>query len=125
VTHPILKGAYWVLHAERSAGAPEAMYGAECMRCDAASGWVDNDVKPVGMWALTHTQQLGLDHSQFIVTTQTHWRVDSRLRDDPPPPRPRPPRSPARPRREPFGMMVAWATRWSAPLRRRIGWLRR
>lgn len=72
----ILKGAEWVLSAERAEGAPDAIYGAECMTCEAESGLVDDDPKPVEVWALEHTRQHGLAHSQFLVTTQKHWRVD-------------------------------------------------
>jgi hypothetical protein len=45
--HTILKGSEWVLSAERGAGAPESMYGVECLTCRAESGWVDNDPKGV------------------------------------------------------------------------------
>jgi hypothetical protein len=72
----ILKGSDLMLSAERAAGAPEAMYAAECMTCPAESAWVDNDPRPVEVWALEHARHSGLTHSQFLVTTQKHWRVD-------------------------------------------------
>jgi hypothetical protein len=74
--HVILKGAYLALSAERAEGAPEAMYGVECLMCEAKSGLVDNDPKPVEVWALEHARTNGLSHGQFLVTTQRHWRVD-------------------------------------------------
>jgi hypothetical protein len=74
--HVILKGTDLVLSAERAEGAPEAIYGVECLMCTAESGLVDNDPKPVEVWALEHTRHQGLAHGQFLVTTQKHWRVD-------------------------------------------------
>jgi hypothetical protein len=76
VTHTILKGAEWVLQAERAEGAPEAIYSVACLTCTAESGRFDNDPKPVSVWAINHTRQLGAAHCQFIVTTEKHWRVD-------------------------------------------------
>lgn len=75
MTTTIIKGAEWVLSAERAEGAPDAMYRVECMTCESASRWTDNDPRPVGMWALLHTQTWP-DHRQFLATTQDHWRVD-------------------------------------------------
>jgi hypothetical protein len=66
-----------MLSAERAEGAPEAIYGAECLICEAQSGLADNDPKPVEVWALEHARHKGLSHGQFLVTTQKHWRVDS------------------------------------------------
>jgi hypothetical protein len=74
--HVILKGSDLMLSAERAEGAPEAIYGAECLMCEAESGLVDNDPKPVEVWALEHARRFGLSHGQFLVTTQKHWRVD-------------------------------------------------
>lgn len=74
--HVVRKGAAFVLSAERAPGAPEAMYRVECMTCWAESSWVDNDAKPVEVWALEHARHHGLAHDRFLVTTQRHWRVD-------------------------------------------------
>jgi ferric-dicitrate binding protein FerR (iron transport regulator) len=95
--HTILKGSEWVLSAERAPGAPEAIYGAECMTCEAASAWVDNDPKPIGVWAIEHTRH-DPEHRQFLVTTQRHWRVDPVRPAPVPRPRTTPPaRAHARP----------------------------
>ncbi|WP_059008207.1 DUF7848 domain-containing protein [Streptomyces specialis] len=72
----VIKGAEWVLSAERAQGAPDGIYEARCLWCGAESPMVDDDSRPVGMWALDHTRRLGLEHGQFVVTSQRHWRVD-------------------------------------------------
>jgi hypothetical protein len=74
--HVILKGAEWVLSAERAAQAPAALYVAQCLVCQAESAVVDNDPKPAGVWAIEHARRTGRDHCQFRVTTEKHWRVD-------------------------------------------------
>lgn len=98
----VLRGARLVLHAERPPGAPEATYEAACLLCRHGSGPAHSERKPVAVWAMEHTRRHGLPHSQFLVTTQSHWRVDplpSSPHKPAPAPRPRPrPRSHARPR---------------------------
>ncbi|WP_456112187.1 DUF7848 domain-containing protein [Streptomyces specialis] len=79
MSHAVIRGAEWVVSAERAECAPDGLYGARCLRCGAGSPLSDNDPKPVGMWALDHTRWLGLEHSQFVVTSQRHWRVDPAL----------------------------------------------
>jgi hypothetical protein len=86
----VLRGAEYVLHAERAAGAPEAAYVAECLQCRAESGLVDYDPKPVAVWSIEHTRHYGLAHSQFLVTTQRHWRVGPLPPPSPPAPAPCP-----------------------------------
>ncbi|MFJ2199631.1 hypothetical protein [Streptomyces violaceusniger] len=76
MTRTILKGTDLVLSAERAQGAPDGIYHAECMTCPATSGRVDSDPGPVARWAILHTQQQGLNHGQFLVTVERHWRVD-------------------------------------------------
>jgi hypothetical protein len=76
VTHTILKGSRLVLHAERAKGAPDGIYSAACMTCPEESGRVDSDPGPVAQWVMLHTEQHGPEHSQFLVTTDRHWRVD-------------------------------------------------
>ncbi|AQW48008.1 hypothetical protein SHXM_01471 [Streptomyces hygroscopicus] len=76
VTRTILRGSDLVLSAERAQGAPDGIYLAECMTCPATSGRVDNDPGPVARWAILHTEQQGLNHGQFLVTIERHWRVD-------------------------------------------------
>jgi hypothetical protein len=71
----ILRGAELALHAERAPGAPEATYVAECLLCRAESGLADYGRKPVAVWSIEHTRHHGPDHGQFLLTTQTHWRV--------------------------------------------------
>ncbi|AEM83382.1 hypothetical protein Strvi_3717 [Streptomyces violaceusniger Tu 4113] len=60
----------------RQQGAPDGIYLAECMTCPATSGRVDGNLDPVAHWAILHTEQQGLNHSQFLVTVERHWRVD-------------------------------------------------
>lgn len=55
---------------------PEAIYGVECLTCGEESGLVDDDPKPVEVWALEHARHNGLSHGRFLVTTQKHWRFD-------------------------------------------------
>ncbi|MEU5104373.1 MULTISPECIES: hypothetical protein [unclassified Streptomyces] len=76
MTRTILKGSDLVLSAERAQGAPDGIYLAECMTCPATSGRVDSDPGPVARWAILHAQQQGLNHGQFLVTVERHWRVD-------------------------------------------------
>jgi hypothetical protein len=71
----ILRGAELALHAERAPGAPEATYVAECLLCRAESGLIDYDPKPVAVWSMEHARYHGPDHGQFLLTTQSHWRV--------------------------------------------------
>lgn len=121
--HVIIRGAEWVLSAERARGAPDARYGVACMLCEAASEWADNDPKPVGMWALHHTQQHPA-HRQFLATSQRHWRVDRVASVPAPPPPPateRPPRhARARPTRRALRAAahrcIASAGRFAGPL---------
>lgn len=77
--HTIRRTAAWVLSAERAPEAPHAMYGAACLTCPAESAWADNDPTQVELWAINHTDQRGLTHSQFTVTTQSHWTVNPRI----------------------------------------------
>ncbi|MGP3969954.1 DUF7848 domain-containing protein [Streptomyces sp. 6N223] len=88
--HTIRRTAAWVLSAERAPEAPHAVCGAACMACPAESAWVDNDSTPVELWAINHTAQRGLSHSQFSVTTQSHWTVDPRIGLPAPPSKPVP-----------------------------------
>ncbi|WP_326597114.1 DUF7848 domain-containing protein [Streptomyces sp. NBC_01803] len=108
MSHAVIRGAEWVLSAERAEGAPDGIYGAECLWCGEASPLVDNDQKPVGMWALDHALRLGLDHGQFLVTSQRHWRVDPVVPagDAGRPAGERPPRAHARPRGGVRGLLV-------------------
>ncbi|MDT0270678.1 hypothetical protein RM844_30840 [Streptomyces sp. DSM 44915] len=78
----IVKGADWVLCEERGVGAPEAIYGVECLGCGAASPLFDNDPLPVAVWALQHTQQLP-EHTRFLSRIERHWRVVRRPDADP------------------------------------------
>jgi hypothetical protein len=84
VTHTILQGAGLVLRAERAEGAPDGIYLAECLACPETSGRVDSEPNPVACWAILHTERHGLAHSQFLVTTERHWRVDPRVPGDAP-----------------------------------------
>ncbi|WP_431042403.1 hypothetical protein ACQUSR_11120 [Streptomyces sp. P1-3] len=72
--HAIIKGAEWVLTPETSEGAPEAIYGAQCVRCG-RERWSDNDPRPIGVWAIDHSRT-DPTHCQFLMTTHKHWRVD-------------------------------------------------
>ncbi|WP_431044281.1 hypothetical protein ACQUSR_21840 [Streptomyces sp. P1-3] len=74
-TDAIIKGAEWVLSPESGEGAPQAIYGVECMTCAQSSGLVDDDPRPVEVWTINHTRAEPT-HRQFLVTTQKHWRVD-------------------------------------------------
>ncbi|WP_442267815.1 DUF7848 domain-containing protein [Streptomyces hygroscopicus] len=76
MSRTILRGTDLVLSAERAEGAPDGIYLSECMTCPATSGRVDSDPGPVARWAILHTQQHGLNHGQFLVTVERHWRVD-------------------------------------------------
>lgn len=73
--HPIRRTAAWVLADERAPDAPGTGYRAACLACSAESAWVADDPAPVELWVLDHTTHHGLAHSQFVVTTQRHWRV--------------------------------------------------
>lgn len=64
-----------MLVPEAGEGAPDAIYGLECMQCDASSGLVDNDARPVGVWAVDHTLR-DPTHRQYLLTIQKHLRVD-------------------------------------------------
>ncbi|WP_405804833.1 hypothetical protein [Streptomyces sp. NBC_01187] len=75
MTPTILKGTEWSLSAETGLGAPEAIYGVRCMTCASESGLVDDDPRPVGVWAIDHTRNHP-SHRQHLLTTQKHWRVD-------------------------------------------------
>jgi hypothetical protein len=72
----ILRGAELTLCAERAEDAPAAVYGAECLTCQAESAWFEDDPRSVQVWALHHTEQQGLTHNQFSVTAHNYWRVD-------------------------------------------------
>lgn len=71
----IIKGAEWVLTAEQGEGAPEGIYGAQCLMCFEVSVLSDNDVRPVGVWAIEHTRK-SPSHCQFRLTTERFCRVD-------------------------------------------------
>ncbi len=87
----VVKGADWVLCEERGEGAPEAIYGAECLACGARSPLFDNEALPVAVWALQHTAQQP-DHARFLSRTERHWRALRRPEPEPggqpPPPGP-------------------------------------
>ncbi|UED85697.1 hypothetical protein [Streptomyces profundus] len=74
---PLIRSADWVLSEERGAGAPQAIYGAECMTCGDRSTLADNDAQPVAVWCIFHTQQ-DPDHDLFLVRAEKHWRVHPR-----------------------------------------------
>ncbi|MBP8537296.1 hypothetical protein [Streptomyces sp. MK37H] len=121
MTRTILKGSDLVLSAERAQGAPDGIYLAECMTCPAASGRVDSDRGPVARWAILHTQQHGLNHGQFLVTVERHWRVDPIRSQDGhgtamPPPARSASQAPATHRAP---------GRWGACWRRTVAWLGR
>jgi hypothetical protein len=67
-----------MLCAERAEDAPAAVYGAECLTCQAESAWFEDDPKSVQVWALDHTERQGLTHNQFRVIAHNYWRVDPR-----------------------------------------------
>ncbi|MGP4109482.1 DUF7848 domain-containing protein [Streptomyces sp. 4N509B] len=72
----ILRGAALKLCAERAAEAPAALYRAACLTCSAQSDLARDEPRPVQVWALGHTQEHGLHHNQFRLTTHRYWRVD-------------------------------------------------
>ncbi|WKX72688.1 hypothetical protein [Streptomyces sp. XD-27] len=107
--HTVIKGAEWMLGPETAEGAPQGIYGAQCITCAQESGLVDDDTRPVGAWAIAHTRE-NPTHRQFLVTTHRHWRVDPTPPTQPPEPTPEPepthepprlPRSHAKPPRTP------------------------
>ncbi|WKX72115.1 hypothetical protein [Streptomyces sp. XD-27] len=71
----IIKGAEWMMSPETAEGAPQGIYGAQCLACAEESGLVDDDSRPVGVWAIAHTRDHPT-HQQFLVRTERHWRVD-------------------------------------------------
>lgn len=73
--HKIRSTAAWVLAAERAPQAPQAGYEVECVNCGARSGHVPDESTPVELWAIRHTAQHGLLHSQFAQTTLAYWAV--------------------------------------------------
>ncbi|WKX69980.1 hypothetical protein [Streptomyces sp. XD-27] len=73
--HTLIKGAEWMLSPETAEGAPRGIYGAQCLTCAEESGLVDDDTRPVGVWAIAHTRD-NPTHRQFLVTTHKHWRVE-------------------------------------------------
>ncbi|MDT0269051.1 hypothetical protein RM844_22450 [Streptomyces sp. DSM 44915] len=70
----IVRGADWVLCEERGAGAPEAIFGAECASCGEQSPLFDDDSLPVAVWSLHHTAG-NPEHARFLFRTEKHWRV--------------------------------------------------
>ncbi len=78
---PIIRSADWVLSEERGAGAPRAIYGAECMTCGDRSTLADDDAQPVAVWCIFHTQQ-DPHHDLFLVRAEKHWRVHPREHED-------------------------------------------
>ncbi|WP_062204424.1 hypothetical protein [Streptomyces sp. NBRC 109706] len=73
----IVRGADWVLCEERGAGAPAAIYGAECFSCGQRSPLFDDDALPVAVWCLQHSQQEPR-HTRYLSRTEKHWRVERR-----------------------------------------------
>ncbi|MGP4115267.1 DUF7848 domain-containing protein [Streptomyces sp. 4N509B] len=72
----LLRGAALKLCEERAVDAPDALYRLSCLTCSAVSDLVRDDARPVQVWALGHTQEHGLNHNQFRLTTHRYWRVD-------------------------------------------------
>ncbi|RMI42863.1 DUF7848 domain-containing protein [Streptomyces triticirhizae] len=70
----IVRGADWVLVAERGPGVPDGIYGAECMSCEARSPLFDDDELPVAVWSIQHTAEYP-EHTLFLARTERHWRV--------------------------------------------------
>ncbi|WP_431042848.1 hypothetical protein ACQUSR_13720 [Streptomyces sp. P1-3] len=70
----IVKGAEWVLSAETAEGAPEGIFGAQCIRCG-EEVWMDNDRRPVQAWMIDHTRG-DPAHAQFRFTVERFCRVD-------------------------------------------------
>ncbi|WKX72403.1 hypothetical protein [Streptomyces sp. XD-27] len=95
--HAIIKGAEWVLIPETGEGAPEAIYGAQCIPCG-RERWSDNDPRPVGVWAIDHTRT-DPTHCQYLMTTHKHWRVAPNPSSQATPVPPTPPRATPQPRR--------------------------
>ncbi|WP_431042101.1 hypothetical protein ACQUSR_09410 [Streptomyces sp. P1-3] len=98
----VIKGSEWMLSPETAEGAPQGIYGAQCITCGQESGLVDDDTRPVGVWAIAHTRD-SPTHRQFLVTTHRHWRVDPTPTTPAPGPepterRPQLPRAHAKPR---------------------------
>lgn len=71
----ITKGADWTLSRETAEGAPEGIYGAQCLTCAERSGLMDNDPRPIRAWTIEHTRQKPR-HRQFRFTTEQFCRVD-------------------------------------------------
>lgn len=71
----ITKGADWTLSPETAEGAPEGIYGAQCLICGQESGLMDNDPRPVRAWTIEHTRH-DPTHRQFSLTTERFCRVD-------------------------------------------------
>jgi hypothetical protein len=71
----ILRGAEFVIWGEYARGAQSSTYVAECLACRAESGLVGYEQRAAAVWAMEHARELGLDHSQFLVTTRHHWRA--------------------------------------------------
>ncbi|SOD64028.1 hypothetical protein SAMN06297387_1147 [Streptomyces zhaozhouensis] len=78
----IVLAADWVLTEERGTGAPEAIYGVDCMTCEARSPLFDDDHLPVAVWAIQHTQQEPT-HTLFLSRVEKHWRVLRRPEPEP------------------------------------------
>ncbi|WP_431043745.1 hypothetical protein ACQUSR_18895 [Streptomyces sp. P1-3] len=72
-TPPIAKGADWMLSAETAEGAPEGIFGAQCLRCGDEC-WLDDDRRPVEAWMIDHTRT-DPAHHQFRFTAERFCRV--------------------------------------------------
>ncbi|WP_062218031.1 hypothetical protein [Streptomyces sp. NBRC 109706] len=81
----IIRSADWVLTDEHGAGAPEGIFGVECMTCEARSPLFDNDQQPVAVWAIHHVQEQP-EHDLFLARAEKHWRAVRRRHEDEDPP---------------------------------------
>ncbi|WKX70999.1 hypothetical protein [Streptomyces sp. XD-27] len=70
---PVTKGADWMLCAETAEGAPEGIFGAQCLRCGDECWW-DDDRRPVDAWMIDHTRT-DPAHHQFRFTAERFCRV--------------------------------------------------
>ncbi|WP_062205332.1 hypothetical protein [Streptomyces sp. NBRC 109706] len=65
----------WLLAPVREQGAPEGIFGGECVTCGELSPLVDDDPQPVAIWAIRHTQREP-SHGLFLFRAEKHWRVE-------------------------------------------------
>ncbi|MDT0266897.1 hypothetical protein RM844_11400 [Streptomyces sp. DSM 44915] len=70
----IVRGADWVVCAERGVGVPEGIFGAVCQSCGVESPLFDDDSLPVAVWVLHHTAGEP-EHTRFLFREEKHWRV--------------------------------------------------